>query len=85
MESTESDQENKDRVEETIKTTENDQEEGDREKMPKSQKPPKKLPNELLFGQLKPLQKKQINIRLFGVDPAYSTGTTQETQVRKMC
>ncbi|KAI6190790.1 hypothetical protein M3Y97_00156900 [Aphelenchoides bicaudatus] len=54
---------------------------GDREKMPKPQKPPKKLPNELLFGQLKPLQKKQINIRLFGVDPAYSTGTAQETHV----
>lgn len=56
------------------------QDEMKEEKRPKPQKPPKKLPNEVHFGRLKPSQKKQVNIRLFGIDPA-STTTAQETQV----
>jgi hypothetical protein len=43
-------------------------------------KPAKKLPNELRFGRLDPTQKRQINICLFGIDPA-STTTAKETQV----
>lgn len=40
----------------------------------------RKETNELRFGQIGPMKKRKILVRLFGIDPA-STTTAQETQV----
>jgi hypothetical protein len=40
----------------------------------------RKHPNALRFGRINPTQKRQIRLRIFGVDPA-STQSAQETQV----